>query len=57
MEFMARLAALIPRPRIPLVRYHGVLASRSSWRKRVTPQPPAGTSKPKRSPRLAHEAR
>jgi hypothetical protein len=47
LEFMARLAALIPRPRMPLVRYHGVFASRSSWRKRVTPKPPAGATKPK----------
>jgi Putative transposase len=47
MEFMARLAALVPRPRIPLVRYHGVFASRSSWRKRVTPKPPTSVCKPK----------
>ena len=46
-EFMARLAALIPRPRIPLVRYHGVFAPRSSWRPRVTPKPPAHAAKPK----------
>jgi hypothetical protein len=25
-EFMARLAALVPPPRFPLVRYHGTLA-------------------------------
>jgi hypothetical protein len=47
MEFMARLAALIPRPRIPLVRYHGVFAPRSSWRRLVTPKPPADAAKPK----------
>jgi hypothetical protein len=46
MEFMARLAALIPPPKIPLVRYHGVFASRSSWRPLVTPKPPPG-AKPK----------
>jgi hypothetical protein len=46
MELMARLAALIPRPKIPLVRYHGVFASRSSWRPLVTPKPPPG-AKPK----------
>ena len=46
MEFMARLAALIPPPRIPLVRYHGVFASRSSWRPLVTLKPPSG-AKPK----------
>ena len=32
LEFMARLATLIPPPRYPLVRYAGVLAPRSSWR-------------------------
>ena len=31
----------------PLVRYHGVFASRSSWRALVTPKPPARASKPK----------
>jgi hypothetical protein len=31
LEFMARLAALIPPARLPLVRYHGVFASRSSF--------------------------
>ena len=38
-ELCARLAALIPPPRYPLVRYHGVLAPRSSWRKEVVPRP------------------
>jgi len=47
MEFMARLAALLPRPRIPRVRYHGVFASRSSWRRRVTPKPPLHAATPK----------
>jgi hypothetical protein len=49
MDFMARLAALIPRPKIPLVRYHGVFAPRSSWRSLVTPKPPPG-AKPKPCP-------
>jgi hypothetical protein len=40
-ELLARLAALIPPPRFPLVRYHGVLAPKSSWRKSVVPRPPA----------------
>ena len=47
MDFMARLAALIPRPKIPLVRYHGVFASRSSWRPLVTPKPPREAATPK----------
>jgi hypothetical protein len=47
MEFMARLCALLPPPKIPFVRYHGVFASRSSWRPLVTPKPPPSASKPK----------
>jgi hypothetical protein len=39
MEFMARLAALIPPPRYPLVRYAGVLGPHSVWRKDVVPRP------------------
>ena len=39
MEFMARLAAIIAPPRYPLVRYSGVLAPRSAWRKHVVPRP------------------
>jgi len=40
LEFLARLAALVPPPRYPLLRYHGVLAPRSSWRRSVVPRPP-----------------
>jgi len=39
-EFLARIAALIPPPRYPLVRFHGVLAPRHRWRARVVPQVP-----------------
>lgn len=39
LELLARLAALIPPPRYPLVRYHGVLAPKSSWRTSVVPKP------------------
>ncbi len=31
-EFLERLAVLVPRPRINLVLYHGVLAPRAGWR-------------------------
>jgi hypothetical protein len=37
LDFMARLAALIPRPGVNLIRYHGVLAPNSRWRALVTP--------------------
>jgi len=40
MELMARLSALVPPPRSPLVRYHGVLAPNSPWRVAVVPLPP-----------------
>jgi len=38
-EFMARLAAIIAPPRYPLVRFAGVLAPRSAWRREVVPKP------------------
>ncbi|MBM3484967.1 MAG: transposase, partial [Alphaproteobacteria bacterium] len=33
--FLARLAVLVPRPRVNLVLYHGVLAPRAAWRREV----------------------
>ena len=42
MEFMARIAILVPPPYFPLTRYHGVFAARSAWRPLVTPKPPPG---------------
>jgi len=41
MDFMARLSAIIAPPRYPLVRYAGVLAPRSKWRRDVVPRPRA----------------
>jgi hypothetical protein len=35
LELLEKLAALIPRPRINLVLYHGVLAPHAGWRARV----------------------
>jgi hypothetical protein len=40
-ELLGRLAAIVPPPRCPLLRFHGVLAPRHAWRSRVVPQPPA----------------
>ncbi|MGH8251845.1 MAG: transposase, partial [Steroidobacteraceae bacterium] len=34
---MARLAALVPPPRMHLTRYHGVFAPHSKWRAAITP--------------------
>ncbi len=36
-ELMERLAALVPRPRVNLVLYYGVLAPRAAWRRAVVP--------------------
>ena len=41
LEFVERLAALVPPPRAHLVHYHGVFAGRSAWRREVVPAPPA----------------
>lgn len=38
-EFLGRLAVLVPRPRINLLLYHGVLAPRAAWRPEVVPRP------------------
>ena len=37
MDFIAKLAALVPKPRVNLTRYHGVLAPNSKHRINVTP--------------------
>jgi len=45
LDLLARLAALIPRPRVNLTRYHGVFAPNSKWRIRIVPGRP---TKPRR---------
>jgi len=40
LEFMQRLAALVPKPRLHLIRFHGVLASNAKRRALVVPQAP-----------------
>jgi hypothetical protein len=37
LDFIARLAALVPKPRVDLTRFHGVFAPNSNYRARVTP--------------------
>ncbi len=46
LELLARLVALIPPPRHPLVRFHGAFAPRSSWRREVVPKPREPDAKP-----------
>ncbi len=38
LAFMARLAALVPRPRANLIRYHGVFAPNFKHRKLIVPK-------------------
>ena len=40
LEFMQRLAALVPRPRLHLIRFHGVLAPNAKLRAMVVPSGP-----------------
>ena len=44
MEFMQRLAALVPRPRLHLIRFHSVLAPNAKLRSQVVPVPPQKTT-------------
>ena len=46
LDFIARLAALVPRPRVNLTRFHGVFAPNSHWRAQITP---AGRDRERRS--------
>ena len=45
LEFMQRLAALVPRPRLHLIRFHGVLAPNAKLRALVVPQEPEVSAK------------
>ena len=36
-EFLGRLAVLVPRPRINLLFYYGVLGARAAWRRQIVP--------------------
>ena len=49
LDFIARLAALVPKPRINLTRFHGVFAPNSQYRARVTPAKRGKGAKPKAS--------
>jgi hypothetical protein len=61
LDFLARLAALVPRPRVNLTRYHGVLAPNHRWRAEVTPsgrgrKAGRGAAQPERSSIERHAA-
>jgi Putative transposase len=44
LEFMQRLTALVPRPRLHLIRFHGVLALNAKLRAAIVPSPAENTS-------------
>lgn len=44
--FLERLAVLVPRPRINLLLYHGVLAAHAAWRAEVVARAPSGGAAP-----------
>ncbi len=44
LEFMQRLAALVPRPRLHLIRFHGVLAPHARLRGAIVPTPAPTTT-------------
>jgi len=50
MDLMARLAALVPRPRVNLIRFHGVFAPASSLRGQITPARRGKGGRPKPEP-------
>ena len=54
MEFMQRLGALVPRPRLHLTRFHGVLAPNAKLRKAVVPVPPLAVATPAQEGDGAH---
>ena len=52
-HLVARLAALVPRPRVNLTRFHGVFAPNSHWRAEITP---AGRGKRRAAGQPLHAA-
>ncbi len=46
LELIEKLAALVPPPRLNLVRYHGVLAPNAANRDRIVPGPNEGSTEP-----------
>ena len=49
-DFLGRLAALVPPPRLNLIRFSGVFAPHSKYRSQIVPAPPEEVSKSKYKP-------
>jgi hypothetical protein len=47
LEFIGRLAALVPSPRVNLTRFHGVFSPNSKLREQVVPAKPVTEEEPK----------
>src|SRR5207244_5239094 len=45
-DFMSKLAALVPAPRVHLARFHGILAPAARWRPLIVPKPASGAALP-----------
>lgn len=56
LDFIGRLAALVPRPRVHLTTYHGVFAPAASLRDRVVPPPPPPAVDETPDPACSHRA-
>lgn len=54
LDFLARLAALVPKPRVNLTRYNGVFAPNSVYRAQVTPAGRGRGRKPESPPAERH---
>ena len=50
LDFMQRLAALVARPRLHLIRFHGVLASNAKLRSEIIPTPVEDATEPSSDP-------
>jgi hypothetical protein len=46
LEFIQRLAALVPRPRLHLIRFHGMLAPKARLRSDIIPNVPVNANTP-----------
>jgi hypothetical protein len=53
LEFMQRLAALVPRPRLHLIRFHGVLAPHAMLRAAIVPGAAGNPVSPQTNTRAA----
>ena len=57
LDFIARLAALVPRPRTHLLTYHGVLAPSAEWRDWIVQAEPRSTHRDPSQTLAAHAMR